>query len=52
MKVGDLVISNGFMFSTYGIGIVIGREFGKNIKVYWPKRSCWCYTSEKGVRLL
>ena len=51
MKTGDLVVSNGFMFSTYGIGIVIGREFG-GIKVYWPQQGTWCYTSETGVRLL
>jgi len=51
MKVGDLVTSNAFIFSNYGIGIVIGREFG-GLKVYWPEQGCWCYTSEKGVKLL
>ena len=50
MKIGDLVAGK-ILLSTYGIGIIIGREFG-GLKVYWPTQGCWCYTSEKGVRLV
>tara|TARA_R110002110_G_scaffold223647_1_gene437546 strand:+ start:291 stop:449 length:159 start_codon:yes stop_codon:yes gene_type:complete len=52
MKIGDLVVGVDWLsFSDYGIGIVLSIEYG-NIKVYWPTQACWCYTSERGVRLL
>ena len=51
MKIGDLVIGKAFVFSDYGIGIVIGKEFG-GLKVYWPQEGVWCYTSEGGVKLV
>jgi hypothetical protein len=51
MKIGDLVKAKGFIFSDYGIGIVIGKEFG-GLKVYWPQEGTWCYTGEGGVKLL
>tara|TARA_R110000824_G_scaffold230500_1_gene418171 strand:- start:1544 stop:1774 length:231 start_codon:yes stop_codon:yes gene_type:complete len=52
MKIGDLVVGVDLLtFSDYGIGIVLSIEYG-NIKVYWPTQACWCYTSERGVRLL
>ena len=52
MKIGDLVIGiNRFEFGDYGVGIIIGKEFGR-IKVYWPKEAAWCYTGIGGVKLL
>ena len=52
MKVGDLVVGvDCLIFSDYGIGIVLSIEYG-SIKVYWPAHGCWCYTSERGIRLL
>ena len=49
MKVGDLVQSDSFLWLDYGIGIIIGKEFGA-FKVYWPKRGVWCLTGEGGVK--
>jgi len=51
MKIGDLVIGKAFVFSDYGVGIVIGKEFG-GLKVYWPQEGVWCYTGLGGVKLL
>ena len=51
MKVGDLVTGKELVFSDYGIGIIIGKEFG-GLKVYWPQKGVWCYTGTGGVKLL
>ena len=51
MKVGDLVTGKGFLWSRYGVGIIIGKEFG-GFKVYWPTQGSWCLTSEGGIELL
>ena len=51
MKIGDLVVGKGIIFSDYGIGIIVGKEFG-GLKVYWPQEGTWCYTGERGVRAL
>ena len=51
MKVGDLVIATDFVFHDYGIGIIIGTQFG-SLKVFWPERGVWCYTGTGGVKPL
>jgi hypothetical protein len=51
MKVGDLVIGKAFLFCDYGIGVIIGKEFG-GMKVYWPKEGVWCFTGSAGVKPL
>ena len=49
MKIGDLVQSKAFIFNNYGVGIIIGKEFGA-IKVYWPMKGVWCFTGEGEVK--
>ena len=51
MKVGDLVIGQTLIFRDYGIGIVIGREFG-GLKIYWPQEGTWSYTSKRALQRL
>ena len=51
MKTGDLVIGIGFLMDGYGVGVIIGKEFG-GLKVYWPKKGVWCYTGTGGVKPL
>jgi hypothetical protein len=51
MKIGDLVIGKGFVFSNCGVGVVIAKEFG-GMKVYWLKKGVWSYTGSGGVKLL
>jgi hypothetical protein len=51
MKIGDLVIGNGLVYRDYGVGIIIGKEFGR-MKVYWPEQGFWSYTGLKGIELL
>ena len=51
MKIGDLVIGKELVFYDYGIGIIIGKEFG-GLKIYWPQEGVWCYTGTGGVKPL
>ena len=52
MKIGDLVTGvNRFEFGDFGIGIIIGKEYGR-MKVYWPEKAFWCYTALEGVKPL
>jgi hypothetical protein len=52
MKISDLVIGRGFMFASYGIGIVMAIDTFDVIKIYWPKEKVWCITSKEGVKLI